>query len=412
MMSNLTNSKFIKVIQTRKYKNVNLYLRFSIENKPLLKEKVSLLCKLIGDVSNKYKTKFEMAKARDMLYGISLDATYKVRANIISLSLHYSFINPKFVDITIDEYNSFIKETLYNSIINSETLDEAKRTIKAAVLRKIDKPSSKANERFIEIVSKDNPEFEIYAENEKFIKNIEKIKLDDLIKTYRYIINKTQLNVYLCGDLTNSEVNTLTQFSFVSRDEVKLHVKKIKHKEKKMIVDKKDISQSYLSVVYATPFNKNSKNYFAWFVGNALLGVVPTSLLFSEVREKMSLCYAITSFDYKNEGLVRIVTSIDAKNKDLAINAIEAQIKRLKESDYDESQLDITKVLMRNSIMGIYDDLDSLVDYYYESMLSNFNYSIEEYCENISKVTSKDIANVYKKYEHYFNYILLGTKHE
>lgn len=411
-MNNLSNQKYIKVIQTRKYKDINLYLRFSIENKPLLKEKVALLCKLIGDISNKYPSKLEMTKARDMLYGINLNASYKVRANIISLSLHYSFINPKFVDATIEEYNNFIKETLYNSIIDKKTLDEAKRTVKAATLRKIDKPTAKANQRFVEIVSKDNPEFEIYSENEKFIKNIDKIKLDDIVKVYRTIINKSQLNVYLCGDLDNNEVFKLTTFNFNGRDEAKLKVKKIKHHEKKMIIDKKDISQSYLSVVYATPFNKNSKEYFAWFLGNAFLGVVPTSLLFSEVREKMSLCYAISSVDFKNEGLVRIVTSIDAKNKDKTIKAIETQIKRLISKDYDETQLEITKTLMCNSIISIYDDLDALIDYYYESMLSNFNYSIEEYCENISKVTSKDIANVYKKYNHYFNYILLGTKHE
>lgn len=412
MKSNLSYKKYIKVIQTRKYKDINLYLRFSIENKPLLKEKVALLCKLIGDVSNKYPTKLEMTKAKDMLYGISCNTSYKVRANIISLSLHYSLINPKFVSASIEEYNDFIKETLYNSIINEATLDEAKRTVKAAILRKIDKPSSLANERFIEIVCKDNKDFSIYAENEKFLKSIDRIKLDDLKKTYREIINNAQLNVYLCGDLDEDSISKLTTYSFVNRKDICFKSRKVKGNEKKTIVDKKDISQSYLSIVYTTPFNKSSKDYFAWFLGNVFLGIVPTSLLFTEIREKMSLCYSISSIDYKNEGLVNIVTSIDGKNKDKTINAIESQIQRLIDIDYDIKQLDITKALICNSLMGTYDDLDSLVDYYYESQLSNFNYSLEEYCDNVMKVTPKQISNIYKKYKHYFNYVLLGTKHE
>lgn len=412
MMSNLSNQNYIKVIQTRKYKDINLYLRFSIENKPLLKEKMALLCKMIGEVSKNYPSKLEMTKAKDMLYGISCSTSYKSRANIITLSLHYSFINPKFVDTSIDDYNNFIKETLYNSIIDNNTFDEAKRTLRAASLRKIDKPASKANERFIEIVSKDNPSFSIYSESSKFIKNIDKIKLDDLIQTYKEIINKAQLDVYLCGDLSNDEITKLTTYNFANRKDVKIQLKKIKHSKKKMITDKLDISQSYLSVVYATPFNKSHKQYFAWFLGNVFLGVVPTSLLFTEVREKMSLCYAIQAVDYKNEGLVKIVTSIDAKNKDKTIKAIYDQVDRIINIDYDQSQLEIAKTLMCNSLRSIYDDLDALVDYYHESKLSNFNYAIEEYCENLMKVTSKDISNVFKKYEPYFNYILLGTKHE
>ena len=406
------NNSFVKVINTRKYKDINLYLRFSIEYKPLMKEKIALLCKLIGDVSNKYPTKLEMTRAKDMLYGISLTSSYKARANILTLSLHYSFINPKFVDTTIDEYNDFIKETLYNSIINEATLAEAKRTIKYAALRKIDKPQAKSTERFIEIVSKDNPEFAIYSEGDKFIKNIDKIKLEDIKQTYRTIINNCQLNIYLCGDIENNDINKLTTFSFNNRNLVNLKTKKIIGKPKKTIIDKTDISQTYLSMVYTTPFNKNHSDYFAWFMGNALLGVVPTSLLFAQIREKMSLCYAITSYDYKNEGLIRIITSIDAKNKDKTIKEIENQINRLATCDYEPELLDTAKALICNTLIGTYDDLDALVDYYYESSLSKFNYSIEEYCENVSKVSVKDIAKVYKKYKHYFNYALLGTKDE
>lgn len=410
MKNNIDTKKYITVIPTRKYKDINLYLRFSIENKPGMKECIALLCKMIGDVSNKYPTKLEMTKAKDMLYGISLMTSYKVRANILTLSLHYSFINPKFLNTDIDEYISFIKETLYNSIIDDKALTEAKRTLKASILRKIDKPISKTNERFIEIVSKDNPDFSIYSENEKFAKSINTIKLLDLKQTYKEIINHAQLNVYLCGDIESKDVDKLTNFNFTNRKPVKLKTTKIVCKPKKTIVDSKDISQTYLAVVYATPYNKTHPDYFAWFLGNAFFGIMPTSLLFSQVREKLSLCYAISSIDYKNEGLIKVITSIDAKNKDRTIEEINNQLNRIVKADYDPNELETAKTLLCNTLIGTYDDLDALIDYYYESTLSNFNYSIEEYCEKIKKVTVKDLSRVFRKYKPYFNYVLLGTK--
>ena len=410
-MKNKQN-KNIEIINTRKYKDINLYLRFSIENKKLLKEKIALLCKMVGDVSQNYPTKLQMTRRRDMLYGISCNTSYKVRANIITFSLHFSFINPKFVATTIDEYNDYIKEVLYNSIIDDKTLDEAKRTIKAALARKIDKPSSLVNERFIEIVSRDNDAFNIYSENKTFIKNIDKIKLKDVVKTYKDIVNNAQLNIYLCGDINNKIISKLTNYNFDNRKQVKLKNTKIICKQKKRIVDRKDISQTYLAVVYSCPYNKNHKDYFAWFIANIFLGVVPTSLLFSELREKMSLCYDVRCIDYKHEGLVKIITSIDSKNVDIAIKEIKKQVERLINKDYDLSQLEIAKTLMCNTLMGTYDDLDALVNYYYESLLSNFNYSIEEYSNNLMKVTADDISQVIKKYNHYFDYVLLGNKHE
>ena len=410
MTNNIINNKYIKVIQTRKYKNINLYLRFSIENKPLMKEKVCLLCKMIGDVSKKYPTKQEMARVKDMLYGVVCDPTYKFRANIITMSLRFSFINPKFIDNTIDEYNDYIKEVLYNSIINEETLSEAKRTIKAAILRRIDKPTSLASERIINIIGQDNPNFLIHSLDKKFISNLNKIDLDDILQTYKSIINNAQLNIYLCGDLNDRDINKLTTYSFANRRDVQLVSKKCLYSKRRNVTDIKDISQSYLSIIYSTPFNKNHKDYFAWFIGNAYFGVLPTSLLFSQVREKMSLCYSITSIDYKYEGLVRVTTSIDGKNKDKVIDAINTQFNRMVKGDFKESDLQTAKFLMCNTIIGIYDDLDALVNYYYESQLSNFNYSIEEYCENIMKVTTKDVCRVFSKYKPYFTYLLLGTK--
>ena len=408
----MKNNKFIKVIKTRKYKDINLYLRFSMENKPLLKEKVALLCKLIGDVTKTYPTKQEIAKTRDMLYGISTDVNYKLSTNLICLSVHYTFINPRFLNVTINDYKKYIDDTLYNSIIDDKTFDEALRTTKASTLRKLDTPKYLANEKVNNIITKDNPSFSIYCVNDEFIANLDKITLEDLKQTYNEILSSAQLHMYLCGDISEKDIKVLTNYNFNNRKEVKIKNRKLKCIPKKTIVDKKDLTQSCLSVVYSTPFNKKHKDYFAWFTANSVFGTLPTSLLFNEVREKMSLCYSIFALDYKNEGLVKVVTNIDAKNKDKAIKAINDQLQRLIKMDYDDEVLTISKTLLTNTIVGLYDDLDALVDYYYNSTIADFNYTIEEYIDGIKAVTKKDISRVMKKYKPYFNHILLGTENE
>lgn len=408
----MKNSEYIKVIQTRKYKDINLYLRFTVENKGNIRCCLALLSKLVGDVSKKYPSKLEMTRIKDTLYGINMDVSYKARAKLLTFSIHYTFINPKFLEVTIDEYSDFIKETLHNSLFDEKTLKEAKAIISDSIRRRNDRPAYEAHERFIEIVSKDNPDFEVYSSNNKFINKLKKIGLDEIKRVYESILNKAQLNIYLCGDLSAKDIKILTDYNFDKRIKTSIKTRVIDYLPRRTVIDKKDISQSYLSVVYTSPFTRRHKDYFKWFMANYILGAAPTSLLFTEVREKKSLCYSIVSITYKYDGLVRISTSIDGKNKNIVIQEIMKQVERLKNRDYDPNILAMTRAYVINNIMGIYDDLDSLVEYYTECDLSGFNLTIEEYCDRIAEVSVEDISNIYKKYDHYFNYVLLESKHE
>ena len=405
-------NKNIKVIQTRKYKDINLYLRFSMENKTNARQCIALLSKLIGDTSRKYPSKLEMTRIKDFLYGISVDTSYKNRSNLLTFTIHYTFINPRFVDISIDEYNSFIKEILYNSLINDKTVAEAKSIISDSIRRRNDKPANKSYERVIEIVSEDNSNFNMYSCGDKFIEELNKITTNELIDFYQFILNKAQLNIYLCGDLKSEDVDKLCDYNFDNRIPTNININIQEYKEKQMIIDKQDISQSYLTIMYSSPYSKKDKDFFAWYMANNILGYAPTSLLFNEIREKESLCYSISSINFKFDGLLKISTSIDGKNKDIVIKEIKKQVDRLINKDYDLNILEKTKTYVINSLMGIYDDIDSLIEYYTECELIGFNYSIEEYCDKLSKINADDISNIFKNHHHYFDFILLGTKDE
>lgn len=411
-MKSSTNPN-IRIFKTRKYKDINLYLRFSIEYSDSIKQKLALISKIIGDRSKKYPTKVAMTCGRDMLYGISSEINYKCSCNLAYLNMHFIFINPKILNVTYKQYKEFIDEIIYNSIIDKAVLDEAKYTLKAEIMRKLETPNYQANDNFYKIVGKDNPNFLTQTINLDLLKGIDDIDVDDLIKTYFDVINKGQLHIYLCGDISNADSKYLTAFDFSKRKQIKLHPKKCKYTvHTRKIIDKKDIGQSHLSIVFTTPFNKKHKDYFAWFVANGMFGSLPTSLLFSEVREKQSLCYSIYVLDYKLSGIVRIATAIDGKNTNKVIKQVNKMLNRLVNNDFSDELLLTTKTLLINSLDTINDDLDSLVDYYYQNALLGFGYSLQEYKKGIEDVTRKDILRVVKKYKPYFNYCLLGNNNE
>jgi len=412
MKYNVKQINNINVIKTRKYKDVNLYLRFSIEYSEIRKALFGILAKLIGEKSKEYNTKVKMSKAKDMLYGINCQAGFKGRANILSFNVRYSFINPKFVnDVCIDDYIEFIKETFFNVLIDDETVKEAKKTCIAALQRRLDKPSSIAYESVCRAISKDNPYFKINSMGKDYLNNLDKVCTNDVVKMFEYIINSNEITVYLCGDVNKKVVKKFNIFN--KETEYKTFVKypKLVYKKHNKIIEHGDFSQSYLSVVYQTPFTKKHKDFYAFVLGNIFLGVLPNSLLFEEVREKLSLCYSISVIDYKNDGLVRIYTEIDSKNADLVIKKIQENIQRLIDKNYDIEKMEMSKTLFANIIESTYDDQGGFIDYLYESKLSRFDVSLEEYIDNLNKVTVDDLSRVFKQYKFYFSYLLVGDKY-
>lgn len=411
MMNNNKHSN-IKILKTRKYKDISLYLRFSIPANRKNRALAILLSKSITESCKKYPNKNEMLKVKDMLYGISFESRSEYRAGVITVNMDYSFIHPKFISIDVKEYINFINETLYNPLFTSKKLKESKRIILDTIYRRLEKPVSYSIERSNEIISEELDDFRYFTLSKDFVDDINNVTLKELKEFYSYLINKAQLYVYVSGDVDDGIASLLTDFSFKDRIVLKRKKYKKNNKVKEDVSEHIQGKQSTLVSFYKTPYDKYSKEFFAWKLGNLLLGGLPCSLLFEEVREKMSLCYSITSSDYLDEGLVRIITSIDGDKKDVVLNQIDIQINRLINMDYDDSRLSMAKKLFCSSLESIEDSDEEIIGYLYEGSLSGRLIETSLYKKEVNKVTKKDISDVFKKYTHYFTYFLEGLNNE
>lgn len=397
------------LIKTNKYKSINLYLNFAKEYDLKSRLALHLLSRFIGEYSNSYKTKVSMTRAKDMLYGASVNAFVRVKENLVLLNVKYSFINPKFlIDVSTEDFVEYLKEVLDNVYFSEELLQEFKKNYKDGVSRSLDKPNAYASNRVVQIVSKEDSNFASYDIDH--IDEIDDISLDDIKTTYENLKKDYSIDTYIVGDYDETLVEYIRGLK--SDKHFLLNNEQLVIKDLGTIVEEKDISQSVLNVVYDTPNNRLSEDFYAYTLGNILFGVVPTSLLFEEIREKLSLCYYVSVFDYKNEGLVNVFTSYDKKNTDKIVEEIDKQLKRLINKDYDFEKLESARALFIDSLRSTNDDTDSYIDFLYTHKLNGLNVSLDEYEEGLNKVTVDDISRVFKNYKHVLTYVLKGVKDE
>ncbi|MBR2577883.1 MAG: insulinase family protein [Erysipelotrichaceae bacterium] len=397
------------LIKTNKYKTIELFLNFSCpyDRKTLLSLK--MLDYYMGDYSLKHPNKEAMLKAKDDCYGANLSCSTKVKTNLIEVFVRYSFINPIFLkDLTTADFLDFFKECFYDVFFDEKLLDEFKRNYRDRIGRYLDKPSSFALNRVWKTLAEKEERLLIYDVSQG--SDIDEITISDVRRVYDSLMRDFALDITLIGDYDD----TLLDFVRTLKTEPRFYLTNESYEIEDLgeITEEKDISQSILNVVYATPNNRYNKDFYAYTLGAVLLGVVPTSLLFEEVREKLSLCYYISVHDYKNEGLVRIHTAIDGKNKDKVISEIERQIKRLADKDYDPVKLELARSLFIDSLRSTPDDAADYQEYLYHNVLNGIDVPFADYEKGLLKVTVDDISRVFRNYKHVLTYMLKGTGNE
>ncbi len=173
--------------------------------------------------------------------------------------------------------------------------------------------------------------------------------------------------------------------------------------------DTLDAAQSHLCLGYTTAITNRDPRFAAMQVFNALFGAGMTSKLFMNVREKLSLCYAIGSRYYGAKGLVTVSAGIDGKNVQLAREEIARQLNACQQGDITDLELSGAKEAVLFSLQGTHDSPGSIESYYATAALSGLTLTPEEYSAAVSQVTLDSVVEAANTVLPHTEYFLKGV---
>ena len=398
----------VKVVKDNKFKHIDISFKFvkNFIRDDMLTDYV--LGEILGEYSETYQTKLEMARRKDELYGLNVYSYQDILCDHKIFNLTYHFLDPYYVDTNIQEYFEFIRETLTKPFFSTEILDEILYNYDLKIARILDKPQRLATNQLIKIIGKDNHLKNKDIDNRYLIKDM---TLDKVIEGYKNLINNSTIYIYAIGDIDED--------SFIDyfKDIFSGHQQYINYQPKKIslvnyddIIEDRKISQSYLKIVYETDYSNVNEDYYKWLIADAMLGAIPDSLLFKEVREKRSLCYTISSGILKPEGLCIVSSAISFSTYKEIVELTDKCIKMLVEKNYDYRDLEITKKILINSLNANSDDARNVVDFIHSNEINNKNYTIKDITDMIAKVSVDDVSEVMKTYKRRLVYVLRGDE--
>ena len=404
---------FLTNIEDEKFK----LSKFSINIITPLKEETAtenaLISYLMKNGCTKYPNQTALNRYLGLLYGAVLESDVRKNGDNQIISLMAGAISDSYC-IDNEPVASKLAQLLCDVLLNppaftEENVNLEKEMLKDAILSNINDKRSYAIDKAVKIA----------CENEPFgscslgqIEKLDKITPETLLKSRENLLKTSAIEIVLCANNFDEEITQIFKkaFSTVSREGD--FVPKTLHSplsQLKVENEKMDVTQTKLVIVLKSKSKISNEESTALSVMNTLYGGGAYSKLFTNVREKMSLCYYCASISDRLKGI--IVADCGTQHTDLekAKNAIIKEFENIKNGIFTDEELSNTKKSLITSCKAVTDSVNGVMSWHLSNKLTGRNRTPQEEIVSIENITREEVVKMANNFEVSVIYSLIGS---
>lgn len=341
---------------------------------------------------------FKLAK----LYGANLSASAEKVGDFQLLKIAISTIDDRFSldnESLCDSATELLTQLVFepkaeNGAFCEDDVQREKRKAIEHIRGDLAQKRIYAKKRLIEEMYKDEPYGVAKCGSEEYV---EKITGESLYNAWKKLLSTAFLRVNVIsrsmpqglfdgiaeklGDITRENVTDCTASAptaAVSKPNT--------------VVETMDIAQGKLCMGFSSELYGDDESTAALTVMCDIFGGGPYSRLFTNVREKYSLCYYCTSGSVKSKGLITVESGIEKENATKAEREILNQLDIMKQNLFTDEEFQSSIKSITDSFKS-YNDSQGLLDAWYSlKIVKDKLVSPEEAAEDILKVTRNDVV--------------------
>ena len=171
-----------------------------------------------------------------------------------------------------------------------------------------------------------------------------------------------------------------------------------------------DITQGKLVMGFSSEISGSLKKSLSLMLSTDIFGGGPYSRLFTNVREKQSLCYYCSASQRRSKGFVIVDCGVDGENAVQAEKAILAELDELKKGNIEDFRIEASKKSVIDSLLS-YNDSAAALDMWYSMDIEDKNFMTPEDAVELIRNVSKDsIVTALKGIKLHSVYKLLPNK--
>lgn len=411
--STIKNGINLHLLNTNKFKTnlFSVFITTPLDRSTITKN--ALIAAVLRRGTQNMQSQDEISKNLENMYGASFDCGVEKTGDNHVIKFYLECINDSFLpnsESILKQCFNILTDIVFNPITRNnhflqEYVESEKENLKQIIEGKIDNKNLYATDRCIEEIYINQP-YGLFKYG--YTEDLKNINAQNLYEYYKNLINKSKIDIFISGDISEGSIDNLKNNINLNKLNERnanylvceTNVEKKKTNDKINLVEEKmQINQGKL-VIGLDTYTKNTDasiinnpiRKFATSVYNIILGGSANSKLFQNVREKESLAYTASSNYIRVKDLILIKAGIEIDNYNKAVSLIKEQLEQIKKEEFSDEEVENAKKLIISTVESIPDSQDSEITYYFSQELASENISIDEYINNIRKVSKKDVV--------------------
>ncbi len=233
-------------------------------------------------------------------------------------------------------------------------------------------------------------------------KNVKKFTKDDIKKYMDKYYRADNVVISIAGKVDIKQAESLVDKLFADKFSSKKSVKQALSipSQPETLYKCKKIEQTHVSFCMPAISVKSDESD-TLSIANIVFGGGMSSRLFQKIREELGLAYSVYSYvsQYKDSGVMEIYAGVNTANRDVAVENILGEIKRMKTEPITESEFIRGKEQVRSAfIMGRESTVSQMLLYGRTLIFLDKEFDFNERISQIDGITHKDVIAVAEKY--------------
>ncbi len=390
---------------------VNLFMPLDIETA----SSIALLSAVLKRGNEKFGEMDKIGAFLEKNYGASLSVSTSKAGELQSLSFTIRFLSDRFA-IEKEPVAQNLVSLLYSCIFEPIT---EKGGFKASFVEQEkqnlnDKIASIINDKRVYSLEKckqamfEHERYGVYEYGD--INMIDKITPQGLYRFYQKLINSAALFISYAGferDTSGLLKPLCDKFEVQKRPLPKTtvinEVSGIKE-----VTEEMNVAQSKLNLGFRLG-KAAQDDLFATKMFNVIFGSSPTSKLFMNVREKLSLCYYCSSICDTLKNVMFVYSGVETENVGKAQDEILKQLEHMKNGEFTDEEFENARAYLIDSYVQSADSLSTLLFMQTAAYLAGHKLTDIQQIEEIKKVTKQRVAAVAREVALDTVYLLKGV---
>ena len=405
----------IHFIKTNKFKSTTISVNFR-EN--LKKENITIrkfLFQMLCTTTLKYNTSRLFEIKLEDLYSLGLGYSSIKFGNIINSYIDIRFLNSKYSDnnLLTDAldflFDIIFEPNVINKSFDLKTFNMVKDRYNLILKSEKENIQKYTFNRAFELMDSNDP---ISYNMCGYKEDLDKITPENLYDYYKEVLRTNLVDIFVVGDVDKDivlkEFKDKFKIKTIKRDTTKAFITYDNCNKEKIEIETMNLKQSKLAIICKILNISLFERRYVLPLYSLILGGGGVSRLFTNVREKNSLCYTVSSNSNTPNSLLMIYSGIDSENYDKALKLIKKEIKL---KNVKEEELENAKKEMISSVKTLPDSITGIINYYFGMEVFKAD-DINTKIEKFNSVTVSDIESLGKKLKIGITYFLKGENNE